>query len=111
MLSRNLFGLAATGLIVTGCSALGPGAAASPQAEAQAPKAAAITPAAPPSGGAAPPAAPAATAVGGGGNVQQMSSAWEAARSYRLKVAGTRNGAPFDLLQEVVKPDFDRVQV
>ena len=40
-----------------------------------------------------------------------MAPAWEAARSYRLRIVGTRNGAPFNLVQEVVKPDFDRVQV
>jgi hypothetical protein len=95
MLSRNLVGLAATGLLVAGCGVIGPAA----------------TPRAGTSGLSATPAAPAATAIGGGGSVQQMGPAWEAARSYRLKIAGTRNGAPFDLVQEVVKPDFDRVQV
>jgi hypothetical protein len=98
MLSRALLALAAASLLAAGCGTIGPPATQT-------------SPAKPPAGAAAPPPAPAATAIGGGGNVQQMVSAWEAARSYRLKIAGTRNGAPFDLLQEVVKPDFDRVQV
>ena len=102
MLSRNLVGLAAAALILAGCTALGRPATPSPQAAAQAPKVPASVPTAP---------ARAATAVGDGGNVQQMAPAWEAARSYRLRIIGTRNGAPFNLQQEVVKPDFDRVQV
>jgi hypothetical protein len=102
MLSRHLVGLAAAGLLLAGCSVSGPGPTPSPPAAAQPAKAPASAPTAP---------AAAATAAGGGGNVQQMAPAWEAARSYRLKIVGTRNGAPFSLLQEVVKPDFDRVQV
>jgi hypothetical protein len=103
LLRRTLVGAVAAGALLTGCTALAPPATptAAPKVAASGAPPASVKPAAP----------PVATAAGGGGNVQQMSQAWEGARSYRLRIAGTRNGAPFDLLQEVVKPDFDRVQV
>lgn len=96
-LSRALVGLIAIVLFGVGCARLAPSATP--------------TNAAKPAGAAALAPGPVATAIGGGGNVQQMNAAWEGVRSYRLRILGTRNGAPFDLTQEVVRPDFDHVQV
>jgi hypothetical protein len=102
--------LSASLLLAAACNTIAPSAtptAAPSKPAATAPtKPAASAPAPAASGGGA-----AAAPAGAAGDLAAMTSAWASARSYRLKVVGTRNGTPMEIKQEVVRPDFDRVEV